>query len=112
MGTFLSNYARIIHTKRLRPSLVSYSAFLEGEPFQNPLSVRNVLTRDDPLRRYPHQQLTLHRVATAVLIGPVGTHVAAPDASRPVKEVGIPGGQFGGALDHDEVEGRFFLVDA
>ena len=75
-------------------------------PFQNPLSDRNVLIRDDLLRCYPHQQLTLHRVATAVLIGPVGAHVAAPDARRPVKEVGIPGGQFGGAFDQDEVEGR------
>src|SRR5918998_174876 len=46
-------------------------------PFQNPLSVRDVLVRDDLLRRYPHQQLTLNRVAPAVLIGPVGAHVAA-----------------------------------
>ena len=75
-------------------------------------SIGDILVGDDLLWGYPRQQLTLHRVATAVLIGPVGAHVAAPDARRSVKEVGIPGGKICRAFDYDEVEGRFFLVDA
>src|SRR5215213_6363681 len=48
----------------------------------------------------------------AVLLSLVCTHVPAPESRRPVEQVGIMDGKFGGAFDQDEVEGWFFLLDA
>src|SRR5829696_6698220 len=95
-----------------RTDLLTSAAWGKGCPFPKPLSVGDVLVCDDLLRCYPHQRLTLHRVAPAVLLGPIVAHVAAADARCPVEEVGVFGSKFCRAFDQDEAERRLFVVDA
>src|SRR5687767_5909663 len=83
-----------------------------GRRLERAISVGYVLVRDDPSRLHPHQQLTLHRIAPAVLVGPVCAHVATPEACSPVQQIGVSRGEIGEAFDQNEMEGRVFLVDA
>src|SRR5687767_2590657 len=67
-------------------------------------SVGDVDLGDDPRGGDPHQQLAGHAVALAVLVGPLGAHVAAADAGGPPPDLVrllVAGGL---ALDHHERE--------